>query len=234
MNHTAVHRVRSLDFSFDPWTWPFAEDNRAEIGTFFAEQQRLKPKLFNGQVLLMRDPRIEGDVLKGRYFQVDFATYMAWRDRRFPDEAVSSGFGLGALRGSDGVYLMGEMSPHTANAGRIYFPSGTADPSDIRGDRVDIAANIVREVFEETGLTPNDYESEDDFLCVFARPAIAIFRTLHLKAPASAIRERILANMKHEDDPEFSEIHLVRNARDLTPAMPGYVATFIRHVTNTI
>ena len=63
------------------------------------------------------------------YFETDFAAFLAWRDWGFPDESVFNGFGMGALRCTDGAYVLGEMGAHTANAGRIYFPSGTPDPT---------------------------------------------------------------------------------------------------------
>ena len=93
------------------------------------------------------------------YFETDFASFLAWRDWGFPDSDVFNGFGMGALRCADGAFVMGEMGHHTANAGRIYFPSGTPDLDDLSGDTVDIAGSVAREVEEETGLTPADYRA---------------------------------------------------------------------------
>ena len=100
------------------------------------------------------------------YFEVDFASFLAWRDWGFPDKDVFNGFGMGALRASDGAFVLGEMGEHTANAGRIYFPSGTPDLDDIRGDALDIAGSVARELEEETGLTPADYQADADWHCV--------------------------------------------------------------------
>src|SRR5216110_854627 len=71
----------------------------------------------------------------------DFADVLAWRDWGFPDRSVFNGFGMGALRCSDDAFVLGEMGHHTANAGRIYFPSGTPDPDDIRNGAIDIAGS---------------------------------------------------------------------------------------------
>ena len=81
---------------------------------------------------LGRDPVFAGDRFSASYFETDFASFLAWRDWGFPDRSVFNGFGMGALRCSDGAFVLGEMGRHTSNAGRIYFPSGTPDPDDIR------------------------------------------------------------------------------------------------------
>ena len=45
--------------------------------------------------------------------------------------------------------------------------------------------------------------------------------------PGEALRARIEANLASQHQPELSAIHLVRGARDLTPAMPRFVTAFI-------
>ena len=233
MSDLSIHRVTTLDLSYEPWTWPFAVEHRETAVAHFAAQQARKPALFNGKVLLMREPKVVGDRLVARYFEADFATYLTWRDRGFPGEGIFSGFGMGALRDADGTYVMGEMSAHTANAGRVYFPSGTPDLSDLVGDRVDIEGSIVREVEEETGLTAADYWVRPGFLCIIAKPAVAIVQLLELKQSAAAVKQAILNNIAREELPEFSAVHLIRDAADITSSMPRYVAAYIREVAGT-
>jgi len=99
-----------------------------------------------------------GERFTASYFETDFASFLAWRDWEFPDREVFNGFGMARCAAADGAFVMGEMGGHTANAGRIYFPAGTPDLDDIKGDTVDIAGSVVREVGEETGLSPADYQ----------------------------------------------------------------------------
>ena len=227
MTAPVIHRVTTLDLAFKPSPWRFAEDRRAEIDAHFARQRRDKPDMFNGHVLLGRNPVFDAGVLTADYFETDFASFLAWRDFGFPDRDVFNGFGMGALRGSDGAYVLGEMAGNTANAGRIYFPSGTPDRSDLRGDRVDIAESVFREVGEETGLSPADYRAADDWHCVVTPTSIAMMRILDVAMPGQALREAIEANLAKQAAPELSAMHVVRSTADFTPAMPVFVTAFI-------
>lgn len=222
-----IHRVSALDLVVEPWEWPFAEERRAEIAAHFEFKQREKPAIWNGRVLLGRNPVFSGERLSAGYFETDFASFLAWRDWGFPDATVFNGFGMGALRCADGAFVLGEMGQHTSNAGRIYFPSGTPDLDDISDGAVDIAGSVARELAEETGLAPADYEGEAHWHCVYTGPALAMIRLLHVDMPGDALRARIEANLAVQRQPELSAIHLVRGTRDLRPSMPRFVTAFI-------
>jgi 8-oxo-dGTP pyrophosphatase MutT (NUDIX family) len=222
-----IHRVATLDLAFQPRRWPFAEQRRAEIDAHFALKRIEKPHLWNGRILLARDPDFAADRFSARYFEADFASFLAWRDWGFPDSGVFNGFGMGALRCSDGAFVLGEMGQHTANAGRIYFPSGTPDLDDIRDGAVDIPGSVAREVEEETGLTPADYRAVPHWDCVVAGAAIAMIRMLNVDVSGDALRARIEANLARQSQPELSAIHLVRETSDLTASMPRFVTTFL-------
>ena len=222
-----IHRVTTLDLNLLPWSWPFADARRADIAAHFAAKQRDKPKMWNGRVLMGRNPVFAGERLSASYFETDFASFLAWRDWGFPDKDVFNGFGMGALRCADGAFVLGEMGSHTSTAGRIYFPSGTPDLDDISNGAVDISGSLVRELEEETGLAPDEYRSEPDWHCVYTGPTMAMIRILHVDMAGDALRTRIEANLALQQLPELSAIHLVRGTRDLTAAMPGFVTAFI-------
>lgn len=227
MNPPVIHRVSTLDLVVEPWTWPFAETRRDEIAAYFAEQQRQKPALWNGRVLLGRKPVFSGDRFRASYFETDFASFLAWRDWRFPDPNVFNGFGMGALRCADGAFVLGEMGQHTANPGRIYFPSGTPDLNDVRDGMLDIPGSVVRELEEETGLAPGEYDSDPHWHCIYTGPAVAMMRILRVDVPGEQLRERIMANLASQREPELAAIHVVRDAHDLSPAMPRFVTAFL-------
>jgi 8-oxo-dGTP pyrophosphatase MutT (NUDIX family) len=222
-----IHRVTALDFKVRTFAWPFADRRREEIDAHFAEKQREKPEIWNGRVLLGRNTVRSGERLVADFFETDFASFLAWRDWGFPDASVFNGFGMGALRSSDGAFLLGEMADHTANAGRIYFPAGTPDTDDVRDGMLDIAGSITREVAEETGLGAADYTMDTHWSCVFAGPSIAMIRILRVDMPGEALRERVEAHLAGETKPELCAVHLVRARSDLVPVMPRFVSAFL-------
>ena len=222
-----IHRVSALDLALQRRPWPFADQRRADIDAHFEAEQRAKPSLWNGRVLLGRDPVFSDGRLSANYFETDFASFLAWRDWGFPDREIFNGFGMGALLADDGAFVLGEMGEHTSNPGRIYFPSGTPDLDDISGETVDIAGSVLRELEEETGLTPADCRADADWHCIYTGPALAMMRILRVGMSGEALRERIEANLAQQDDPELAAIHLVRSRADLTAAMPRFVTAFI-------
>ena len=227
MQPPVIRRVTTLDLKFEPFAWPFASERRSEIDAHFIASQREKPRIWNGRVLLARKPRFVGERFTASYFETDFASFLAWRDWGFPDKGIFNGFGMGALRSADGAFVLGEMAAHTANAGRIYFPAGTPEPADLNGDRFDVAASVVRETEEETGLTPADYRAEPHWDCVVSDTSIAMIRILQMAASGEAVKARIEANLARQDHPELAAVHLVRTMSDLTTDMQRSVIAFI-------
>ena len=227
MSELVIHRVTTLDLAVEAWPWPFALERQAEIDAHFAAQRQKNPALWNGRVLLGRNLVFSGERLSASYFETDFASFLAWRDWGFPDKSVFNGFGMGALLSSDGAFMLGEMGQHTANAGRIYFASGTPDLDDVRDGTLDMSGSVEREVEEETGLAPSDYRSDALWHCVFTGPALAMIRILRIDILGDALRARIMGNLALQSSPELSGIHLVRGAGDLSDAMPRFVTAFI-------
>ncbi len=227
MTPPAIHRVTTLALKVAPWRWPFAQARRAEIDAHFASARREKPRLWNGRVLLGREPAFEGPRLSAGYFETDFASLLAWRDWGFPDRAAFNGFGMGALRCADGAFVLGEMSSHTANAGRIYFPAGTPDLDDVCDGMLDIAGSVARETEEETGLTPADYRAAPCWDCVVTGATIAMIRTLHVEMSGEGLRASIEANLARQAHPELAALHLIRARSDLNDRMPRFVTAFL-------
>jgi len=225
-----IFAIQRLEFAFAPLPWPFEEQRRAEIDAHFAAARREKPAMFNGQVLLLRDWTVDAGVLRGTFFATDFASLLAWQDFGHPEAQAINCFAMGALRGADGALLLGVMGSHTANAGQIYFPAGTPDLSDIVGDRVDLDASVWREVAEETGLTPRDLAADPGWIAVRDGSRLALIKTLRARLDAAALRALICEHLVADEHPELADIRIVRGEDDLDPAMPVFIAAYLRHV----
>jgi 8-oxo-dGTP pyrophosphatase MutT (NUDIX family) len=232
MSEITIVPIERLELALVPRAWSFARDKRAEIDAHFAALQRANPALWNGRVLLLHEHAIAGAVFHGAYLETDYASMLAWREWE-SDSAINNCFGMGALRGSDGGFVLGVMGAHTANAGRIYFPAGLPDLSDLDGTRVDLAGNVMREVAEETGLAPGDFEAEQGWITVLAGPRIAQIKLLQARESAAALAARIRGYLAREREPELADVRIVRGAADFDPMMPEFVTAFLTHVWNS-
>ena len=222
--------IDRLELGIAPHRWPFAEARRDEIDAHFAAQCRGVPNLWNGRVLLMNDVAVAGGLMRGTFFETGFADFLAWCDWGFPDRSVVNCFAMAALRASDGAYLLGVMSTFTANPGRIYFPAGTPDPSDIRGDTVDLLGNVLRELGEETGLGAQDLLAAPDWTAVVAGPRIALMKEVRARRPAAELRASILDHLASEARSELADMLIVRSPADFDTAMPEFVTAYLSHV----
>jgi 8-oxo-dGTP pyrophosphatase MutT (NUDIX family) len=221
-----------LDLVLAPYRWRFAEDRRHDIEAHFVARRKITPQLWNGRVLMMRDLAIADGTLHGAFFEAGFADFMAWRDWDCPgpDANVVNCFSMGALRTSDGAYLLGVMSEGTSSAGDIYFPAGTPDLGDVRGDTVDLLANVVREIAEETGLTAADYTMTPGWRAVIAGSYVALMKLIDVPRAAEEVREAMQRHLASEPQPELSDIRIVRSASDFTPKMSSIVTAYLLHM----
>ena len=221
--------IERLELRFARSSWPFASERRDEIDHYFAEMRRGKPELWNGRVLVLQHFAIADGVLRGTYLETDFASFMAWRDWGFPDKSVRNCFAMGALRAADGAFVLGVMAGHTANAGKVYFIGGTPDPHDVVGERVDLERSVLRELAEETGMSPDSVDPEPGWRAIFDGGLIALVKVLRTAEPAVVLREKILGFLSRERTPELAGVHIVRGPADLEPMMPRFVPKFFAH-----
>ena len=235
MSQSRILEVAELDLRLVHFEWSFARDRAAEIEAHWKGRRAKLPSLFNGRVLLMAShefaTRADGAlVLRGDYFEADFAAFLAWRDFGFPGEAVCNGFAMAALQSSDGAFLLGEMAAHTANGGAIYFAAGTPDRQDVFGERVDLAASVTRELEEETGISAAKTTSEASWIVVHAPPRVACTKIMRLDIPAEAAKARIEAFLARDSHAELSRMHIARRAGDLDPARtPDFIKDFLNY-----
>jgi 8-oxo-dGTP pyrophosphatase MutT (NUDIX family) len=227
---TRIEAVDALDFRMTSGVWDFSQARADEIAAHWRRRHAEQPKLFNGRVLVLARHALEGRTLRGEFIETDFADFLAWREFGLPASNACNGFSMAALRGADGGFLLGEMSPHTASAGAIYFPAGTPDLQDVFGGVVDLEASARRELTEETGLDPTEADVAPGWTIVRAPGRVACMKPMRLRVPAEEARARIEAQLASEARPEFCRIHVVRSEADFRPRMPEFVRAFMAQV----
>jgi 8-oxo-dGTP pyrophosphatase MutT (NUDIX family) len=219
--------LKALDLRLEPRAWAWAEANRAATGAHFEQQRERWPGIWNGRVLLLHRFAIEQGIFRGAYLETDFASFLHWRDAGFPDKSMFNCFAMGALRAADGAFLLGRMAKHTANAGKIYFPSGTPDPDDVRDDGiVDLDGSVRRELLEETGLISTDAKS-GNWHAVLAGARVALMRALEAPEDAETLAARVRVHLATTPRPELADVVIVRGRDDLTPAMPDFTRAYL-------
>lgn len=222
-----ILRADRLELVFEPKPWAFAIERRAEIEAHFAAMQSNKPALWNGRVLLMHRHELCDGVLRGAFLETDYASFVAWIKWQWPKAGVSDCFGTAAMLSSDGAFLLGEMGPHTFNAGQIYFPCGTPGPEDIIDRKVDLDFSVRRELTEETGLDAATFTPEPGWTIAIDGALIVAIKVLRSPFDAETLRARILAWLGRQRQPELSDIHIVRGPADFDPKMRRFVVTFL-------
>jgi hypothetical protein len=232
---TEISTVADLDLAYEPTPWGFAIREAERIDALWTARRAALPKLFNGRVLLCQRhefaPRADGArVLRASYFPVEYKAFLAWRDLGFPDKTVCNCFSMAALQSSDGAFLLGEMAPHTANGGAIYFAAGTPDPSDIIDGKVDLGASVRRELLEETGISPDEVAIAPDWIIVTALARVACMKVMRMDETAARIKARVEAFLANDPNAELARMHIVGTRREIEGLkMQRFMADFLRH-----
>lgn len=228
MGEIQIMPVKALDLRLEPRVWGWAEANRAASGAHFEKQRERWSGIWNGHILLLHRFVIEQGIFRGAYLETDFASFLYWRDTGFPDSSVINCFAMAALRTADGAFLLGRMAKHTANAGKVYFPSGTPDRNDLRDDGiVDLDGSVKRELLEETGLISTDAKF-GDWHAALAGARIALVCSLEAAEDAETLAARIRVHLATTPRPELADVVIVRGRNDLTPAMPDFTQAYLQ------
>ncbi|MCJ2079322.1 NUDIX hydrolase [Methylobacterium sp. E-016] len=221
-----VVRLARLEARLVTYDWAWARDNAERIEQNWMRRRAAQPALFDGPVLVACGCAIDGDSCRLDLFETPYSRFLAYRDGGSPDGHVANAFAAIVPWSADCAVLLGRMGVHTANAGQIYFPCGTPDLDDVRGEAVDFSGSAARELLEETGLRVPDGATED-WVCLRGEGQLAFLRPVRFAEDAAALIERMEIHALGEDEPELAGIVAVREAADIEAAMPGFVRAYL-------
>jgi 8-oxo-dGTP pyrophosphatase MutT (NUDIX family) len=224
--------LKGLNARYEPVAWDFAENHRSDIDAHWQKLITEKPAMFNGTVLMQHRFAIEDGIYNAAYTPVDYASFTAWIKFGQPGAPRRNGFAMGALRSTDGAFLLGVMGSHTFNAGKIYFPGGTPDMGDVtEAGIVDLATSVTRELREETGIRTDEIIVDDTWTVVLDGFRCAFLKPVTLQFDAKTARQMIMDRLASDTDQELSDIAIVRSINDLDEAkIPAFVQAYIKSI----
>jgi hypothetical protein len=230
MGEACCPRIGSCAFAVADWRWPFALENADAIAADWEQRQALIPRMFDGTIYLLRDHALVGDELTGTFFKTDFKTLLYWRHHRSAQtETVRECFGSSVIRSAEGHVLLGRQGPGQLNSGRIYPPSGLIDGEDVRAGGIDIEANILRELGEETGLAPHSLHRVPGYIVTFVGVQIAVGAEWHSALGAEELRAHMLDLIGRQSEPELDDIVIARTCADIDDrTMPAHACALLR------
>lgn len=202
-----------LDIRPDPLS--LRADERETIAADWREHSAANPRLFNGSAFLFDPPQVDqAGTLTASGALTDYATFLYWR--RYRDRLHHHHlFPVGAIVTADARLLVGRMSAHTANPGRIYPPAGSFDHDDMvraadGSARLDPLANIAREIGEEIGVSFDMVEPATGWLMMASTPrAHALIKVLRVDATSADLRPAIERHVADDPAQELAEIDFV-------------------------
>jgi len=210
-----VHKLHRCDLTLGDGSWPFETDRADEIREHWRGAVAEKPAMWDGRVLLMTEWTLADGVLEGRFADVAYSSYHAWKTWGFPDVSVVNCFGSAMIQSSDGALIYGIMAASTSNGGKIFPVAGMLDHQDVTGDgTIDIFASVGRELAEETGLSVSDCRRGDRF-AIRDGQLLSIAEVMRFDETADNLAARIRAMIAADPDPELEDVVVLRKASDL-------------------
>ncbi len=223
----AACRISQVDIRLEDKPHPIDLEHRPAIEQHWQALLRANPALYDGAMLLCRSLELDGNCLAGISCRTGFASFLYWRDKLANTDEAFHVFSAAAMIGNDGRVIMGRMAAHTASAGKIYMPAGSIDEQDVRGNRLDFDAAMLRETYEETGIALDASQGDGSFLMVRSGRIVALIKEFRFDIPAQELVERITANLAIVEEDELSEI-LTFAPGEVDRAMPDIIQCYQR------
>lgn len=225
-----VDRIERCTIQVRDDPWPYAEAHRAAIDEHWAGRSAEQLSYFNGTVYVLVSYALTGCDFAAVMRPVEFKSFLYWRAQHFPETGVRDAFGSALIRSAEGHVLLGRQSAGNLNAGLNYLPGGFVDPRDVDcSGRIDIAASVLREALEETGLEAADLCRMPGFILTRCDPQVSIGIEFRSPLGADALRAKIGHHLSQDPDAELSAVEFVTSRAGIgTTAMPPFMTVLLR------
>ena len=221
MAETLPIYVQSVELNVSDQPHPYHAENSELALTAWEDEIARKPSMFNGMVLLERELNYENDRLIGTSHIVPYSTFLHWVQNE--DGEGDHIFALGLIISKEGWPILGQMAGHTFNAGKCYAPSGSLDTDDIHDGKVDLLANIKRELGEETDIDLSNAEIQSGFqIFRHGRKTIAVTRCL-FDMTAEELCQKINDYIANDSDAELSKVFVIKDQHQYPENLTGYM-----------
>lgn len=194
--------IKGIDIAVEEGNVPELARYEAEIAANWQAEVAANPHLFNGRLLTLHAVSLEDGFVRARAKVIPYAYHLWWRRQSVPPPTCHS-FAMAIIVSSDNEIIAIRMSQTTANAGKVYCASGSLEEEDIFDGRVDIDANMAREVAEETGLKLSELSAGPDYFCAHSRQCIMFYRFFRSSLDSSALIALIQAHMRQDEEKEI-------------------------------
>ncbi len=229
MHHIAektVIPIKSAIVRIDTAPLGYELEHREGIAANWASATTANPALFNGPFFMAEQASVTEEAFEARYHRTRFATMMHWKANATSNKPWHI-FSVGVIVSNDNKLIAGRMAMSTAAAGRVYFPAGSFDESDVVNEHVDIDGNMQREVEEETGVRLSEARDRDRQIhLVAADRSIALFRRHYFDVTGDELLERIRSHIAAEEDSELDDVTAISAAGEMGARTPDTFRTF--------
>jgi hypothetical protein len=229
MSTSNIVAIREAEVRLSSRTWNFSQDYAVAIDGYWHLRTSQQPSLFNGDILLLDDWSLSEGRLLGTCLTTDYKSFLYWREHDALDRSVTNFFAAAALHSREGWLILAQMGTNHSSSGLIFPPCGTLHSEDVKDGRVDLDANILREVEEETGLALSKTDLKQRFL-ILDGTQLAYMRLIELPWSAAEIIRSIASYLATETEPEISRIFVVKGREDIIESvMPKFTVAYIEH-----
>lgn len=227
-----IHEIEITSLKVVDRPLPFEEENKERIDVFWQQAFAANQRLWNGRFFMFSDVVMENGVLHAKAHLTDFATFLFWRAHgRCASTTHITGTTFPVL--ADKSLLAIEMSRHTANAGRVYFPAGSFDMADIVDGNLDPVRNFTREMNEEIGIEIETDWLSGPLIIAQADNALHVTRKMNMPMNFEEIERHWQRHRDEGGDDEVAALVHIQSAGHIHSQMPTYAQELCNYHFNT-